>query len=101
MIDEERIIEVLYTNYRGETRNRKIDPLFMWFGTSEHHEGNQWFLHAEDVDRSVIRDFALKDCVFDKRFFMGVRSVSDTNMESDGIARSSPTYIRNGRSINE
>ncbi len=70
-------VVILYTNYRGETAVRRIVPRkrhpmvgpndVMWFGTNDYHKGAddkpepQWFITAEDVDRSpsVMRDFAL------------------------------------------
>jgi predicted DNA-binding transcriptional regulator YafY len=51
--------EVVYTNHRKETAMRRIIPQFLWFGTSDHHPGAQWFLEAFDLDRHATRTFAL------------------------------------------
>lgn len=52
---------IIYTNYRGETTVRRIQPIRIWFGTSEWHEGSQWFLEAVDLDKAAERSFALSD----------------------------------------
>ncbi len=50
-----------YTNHRGVRAERLIEPRTMWFGTSEWHDGQQWFLNAEDVEKRGVRDFAMRD----------------------------------------
>jgi len=49
-----------YTNWRGERRVRRILPQGLWFGVSEFHDGEQWFIRALDLDRDdkPMRDFA-------------------------------------------
>ena len=54
-------IVVDYTNWRGERRERVIEPRRVWFGTTEHHPEPQWFLAALDVEKDQTRDFALRD----------------------------------------
>lgn len=54
-------VKMIYTNYRGETNIRLVIPERVWFGTSDHHEGQQWFLDAVDVEKEAVRSFALKD----------------------------------------
>lgn len=54
-------ITVQYTNWKGETRNRTIVPLSVWFGHSDFHEGDQWFVQARDVEKDAVRNFALAD----------------------------------------
>lgn len=56
-----RIVEIDYTNYRGERSTRLIIPGRMHFGATEYHENPQWLLDAVDVQRSVNRTFALGD----------------------------------------
>ena len=53
--------KVIYTNWRGETRERTITPQFIWYGESEYHKGKQWFLRAIDLEKADVRDFALAD----------------------------------------
>lgn len=48
-----------YTNYRGERRVRRLVPIAVYFGASPHHEGEQWFLRAFDLEKLAERDFAL------------------------------------------
>lgn len=52
---------VKYTNSRGETSIRFIDPKTLWWGSTSYHPEDQWFLTAIDRERGVSRDFALKD----------------------------------------
>ena len=50
-----------YTNYRGETRERRVRPIRMYFGSTEYHDDPQWLLVAKDLERDVERTFAMKD----------------------------------------
>ncbi|CAM5400503.1 hypothetical protein [Streptomyces fumanus] len=52
---------ILYTNYRGEKGWRRIQPLRIWFGSTEWHPREQWLMDAIDLDKQVERSFALKD----------------------------------------
>lgn len=54
-------ITVLYTNYGGETAKRRIRPIRLMWASTEHHLKPQWILTARDLDRNVVRNFALKD----------------------------------------
>ena len=63
--DEAKATTLVYTNYKGETRPRKICPMQLRFGTSPQHqekgEPDQWFIVAWDVEKKAMRNFALKD----------------------------------------
>jgi len=61
--DSPQELEVIYTNYRGETAKRRIQPLDLFYGMSEWHPGPGYLLRAIDLDRGVEREFALKDMV--------------------------------------
>lgn len=54
-------VRIRYTNYRGETADRRIRPRRLWHGTTEWHPEPGFLLEAEDVERRVIRDFAVGD----------------------------------------
>lgn len=56
-------LRVLYKNWRGETSERTIRPIKIWFGSTEWHPSKQWLLTALDVDKDVERDFALTDII--------------------------------------
>lgn len=60
-IDDEKIINLIYTNYKGETNNRKIIPNKIWFGSTDWHPKKQWLLDAYDIDKKANRSFAMKD----------------------------------------
>lgn len=63
ILEKPEILELNYTNYRGENSNRKLLPINVWHGVSDFHkdQGNQWFLKAYDTEGQKIRDFAIKD----------------------------------------
>ena len=48
-----------YTNWRGETTDRVVLPVRMWFGTTSWHPDPQWFLSALDTVSGQMRDFAM------------------------------------------
>lgn len=50
---------VAYQNWRGEVAIREIKPICLWFGSTQWHPEDQWFLKAWDVEKQVERDFAL------------------------------------------
>ena len=56
-----RSVKIIYTNWRGETTERTIEPVRIWFGSTEWHKKEQWLLRAIDLEKEVERDFALKD----------------------------------------
>lgn len=58
-------LDLIYTNYRGETARRRIVPTGqLRFGTSEWHRTPGWLLEARDADKDALREFALADCDF-------------------------------------
>ncbi len=54
-------IVIDYTNYRGERAHRRVLPHRLWFGTADWHPEPQWILDAWDVEKGVIRSFAMRD----------------------------------------
>lgn len=54
-------LNIVYRNYKGEVSERSILPRHFYYGTSQYHEGTQWFLVAYDRGRGAMRHFALKD----------------------------------------
>lgn len=55
------VITIDYRNHRGVRALREVQPIEVWRGTSEFHDGEQWFLKAAALDRGEVRDFALAD----------------------------------------
>jgi len=60
-VDSKKIVNIVYTNYRGETRVRKIIPVKLWFGKTKWHPEEQWLLDAYDIVKKANRTFAMKD----------------------------------------
>lgn len=56
-------LEFVYTNWKGETANRKVMDPNIWYGESKYHSGRQWLLHGYCTSRDDFRDFALKDII--------------------------------------
>lgn len=50
-----------YTNWRGEQARRRVGVMSIWFGSTKWHTEPQWLMHAIDLDKMEIRDFAMKD----------------------------------------
>ena len=57
----DKTIRIRYTNHRGETAVRRIEPIDIDFDSTEWHPEPQWLLHAFDLDRKAERSFALRD----------------------------------------
>ena len=51
-------LTIVYTNWRGETAERRILPTGIWFGSTEWHPEPQWLVKAIDVEKNAERDFA-------------------------------------------
>jgi predicted DNA-binding transcriptional regulator YafY len=60
-VEKESVVIIRYTNYRGETADRRIIPIRIRFGSTKWHPEPQWLLEAFDVDRGADRAFALSD----------------------------------------
>jgi len=59
--DQGKVVQIVYTNYRGETAVRRVVPEQLVFKGSEWHGDEQWLLEAYDLDKGALRSFALKD----------------------------------------
>lgn len=57
-------IKFLYTNWRGENAIRTAIPVKIWYGKTNWHPQEQWFIKAFDVEKKEERDFALTDMCF-------------------------------------
>ena len=60
-IGKDEPVNIVYTNWKGETGDRDIMPLQVWYGMTKWHPAKQWLLRAFDLDKQAERDFALKD----------------------------------------
>ena len=60
-MDKNKIIKILYTNWKGETNYRRIIPISVEFKSTEWHPQEQWILNALDIDKNAERGFAMKD----------------------------------------
>lgn len=58
---ENKVVSVRYTNWKGQTSQRKIEPIKIFFGSNEFHSEDQWLLKCFDVDKNAERTFAMKD----------------------------------------
>lgn len=54
-------LEIDYTNYRGERAIRRVNPLLCSVKSTKYHPEVQMILTAVDLDKRVIRDFAVRD----------------------------------------
>jgi len=60
---ESSTVEVIYKNWRGETRPRKIIPLDFHYGNTEWHPDNQLLLRVWDLEKKDYREYAVRDIV--------------------------------------
>ena len=60
-MENKKIVEIVYTNWKGVTAIRHIIPKDIFFGSTEWHQEEQWLLNAFDVEKQADRLFALKD----------------------------------------
>ncbi len=60
-MDKDKIVKILYTNWKDETRTRKILPINIEFKSTDWHKEEQWILNAIDIEKGAERGFALKD----------------------------------------
>ena len=56
-IESERLLQIDYTNWKGERAWRTIEPIYMWLGSTVYHPEKQWLLKATDLDKKAQRDF--------------------------------------------
>lgn len=54
-------IRATYKNWKGNVRQRVIQPHQLFFGVTEHHPDPQWLMEALDIEKSAMRSFALRD----------------------------------------
>ena len=54
-----QVVEIDYTNWRGERSKRRIVPMSIAWENNEWHQETQWLLEALDVDKRESRTFAL------------------------------------------
>ena len=59
--DSQKMVTILYTNYKGRTSLRRIIPMSLEYASSQWHKEEQWLMKAYDVDKKAERDFAVKD----------------------------------------
>lgn len=57
----EETVQITYTNWKGETAQRTIKPIELWYGATEYHPEKQWLLRALDIEKDDERNFAMKD----------------------------------------
>jgi predicted DNA-binding transcriptional regulator YafY len=60
-IDPSRVVDIVYTNGRGETRPRRIQPIAVEWGSNQWHTEPQWLLTAVDAENGQVKTFAMKD----------------------------------------
>jgi hypothetical protein len=58
-----------YTNWKGEHAIRRVQVASLWYGTSEYHIGEQFFITAIDLDKKDMRCFAVKDMTHVERIY--------------------------------
>jgi phage FluMu protein Com len=60
-VQEKEGLEFIYTNWKKESRKRRVKPIKLEFGSTEWHSEPQWLLVAIDLDKQKERRFAVND----------------------------------------
>lgn len=58
MLESEKTINIVYTNYKNLTGIRRITPIKIWFGSTAWYPEEQWLLTGYDHDKGALRDYA-------------------------------------------
>lgn len=53
------LVQIDYTNHRGERALRIIRPLKLEFESNEYHLEAQWMVLADDKEKNALRSFPL------------------------------------------
>jgi predicted DNA-binding transcriptional regulator YafY len=61
VVQGNRQVTFRYRNWRGETAQRSVRVLSVWFGSTRWRPKRQWFMRALDLEDMATRDFAMKD----------------------------------------
>lgn len=56
-----KVVYAPYTNWKGQTRMRRFIPQEVFWGKTDFHPEEQWFMKVWDVDKDAERIYALKD----------------------------------------
>lgn len=59
--DQTQDVTFTYTNWKGETRQRKAYFIKFFMGSNEWHPETQWLVIGMDLEKQAERTFALKD----------------------------------------
>lgn len=54
-------VTIDYVNHKGERAWRRILPVRLYYGVTQHHPEPGWLLVAYDLDRDAARTFAMRD----------------------------------------
>lgn len=52
-----------YINWEGKRAVRRVKPLEIWYGKTEWHPKDGWFLRALDLEKNEERNFSLQDII--------------------------------------
>jgi predicted DNA-binding transcriptional regulator YafY len=59
--DQTQNVEFTYTNWKGETKQRKAYFIEFFMGSNQWHPETQWLVVGIDLEKQARRTFALKD----------------------------------------
>lgn len=58
--EDEKVVHISYTNFRGETGERDILPLSIQYMSTMYHPTSQWIMRVHDLEKGY-REIAIKD----------------------------------------
>ena len=59
--NQEKVVKLLYKNWRNETAIRTVLPKRIYFGSTEWHPTPGWIMVVHDIDRDAEREYFMAD----------------------------------------
>jgi len=58
---ESQQVTFTYTNWKGETKQRRAVMQSLYWGSNDYHKESQWLVEGYDMDKEAVRTYALRD----------------------------------------
>ncbi len=63
-IDNNKVLTLLYKNWKGQTSIRKVQPIGnMYWGQTEYYKQDQWLFDVWDLDKDAPRTYAMNHII--------------------------------------
>lgn len=63
-VDNNKVLTLLYKNWKGKTSIRKVQPVGnMYWGKTDYHPEEQWLFDVWDLDKEDHRTYAISGII--------------------------------------